>query len=62
MLSRIERAMDTTLALAQRPEAGDLLARSPLAAPIGMLHKQHIDGCMLTAWSSNSSSGLTSAI
>lgn len=34
--------MDVTLHLAQAPEADELLGRSPLAAPAGMLPDQQI--------------------
>jgi hypothetical protein len=48
------------LSLPIEPEATKLLYDSPLALLTGMLLDQHIDECMLTAWSSNSSNGLTS--
>ena len=48
------------LSLPIEPEATKLLHESPLALLLGMLLDQHIDGCMLSAWTS--SNGLTSGI
>ena len=48
------------LSLPIEPEATKLLYDNPLALLTGMLLDQYIDECMLTAWSSNSSKGLTS--
>ncbi len=42
--------MATTVHLAQRPEADELLGRSPLAALLGMLLDQHMSECMLRSW------------
>jgi hypothetical protein len=48
------------LSLPIEPEATKLLYANPLALLTGMLLDQHIDECMLTAWSTNSLSGPTS--
>lgn len=50
------------LSLPIEPAATKLLHDSPLALLMGMLLDQHIGRCMLSAWSSDSSNGLSSAI
>jgi hypothetical protein len=50
------------LSLSIEPAATKLLHDNPLALLMGMLLDQHIRGCRLSAWSSDSSNGLSSAI